>query len=203
MRFSLNTDFDITTAVTELQETGGVSIPMLGEQERLFLLEEALAYPYLKRPEIVGKAKVRQDFYGIEAFRSDSAFFALREDWTELFNSKLQEIGLLESLFETPLSFNELALQRYERGSFGITPHRDSSCNINLICVFNLVGHSKFGLCDDREGTKNISWLDDQPGNIILLRSPGFKAPQVQPFHFLRDIPELRISFGIRQVVTT
>ena len=203
MRFSLTTDFDITSAIKSLEQVGGVSIPILSEDHRQALLAEALLYHYVKKPEVVGTANVRQDFYGVGTLREDSLFWALRDGWTQLLTSKLSEVGRLDSLFDTPLCFNELALQRYEPGSFGITPHRDSSCNINLICVFNLTGHSRFGLCSDRAGQENITLLDDHPGNVILLRSPGFKAPRQQPFHFLSDIPELRISFGIRQVIET
>src|SRR3712207_8397186 len=37
--------------------------------------------------------------------------------------------------FEMALSFNSMVLQRYEKGSIGITPHRDRLSYINLVCV--------------------------------------------------------------------
>lgn len=200
MHFALNTGFDIASVRTQLEMMGGVSLPMLCARDRSELLAEALTYQYVKRPFVVGAARVQQDMSGVDTLRTDSAFFALRDDWQALWEHKFRELPDAASLFSTSVHFNELSLQRYEPGSRGITPHRDSSRNINLICIFTLTGHSRFGLCEDRQGTKVIAFLDDAPGNVILLRARGFNTPRVQPFHFLTDTPELRISFGLRQV---
>ena len=91
-----------------------------------------------------------------------------------------------------------MSLQKYDQNSIGITPHKDGKSRINLICVFNLVGKAEFALCDDRSGS-NPKFLDTTPGNVIILRAPGFFHSTYQPFHFVRNITEERIVFGLRQ----
>jgi hypothetical protein len=74
----------------------------------------------------------------------------------------------------------------------------DGMSQINLICVFVLTGHANFALCKDREGTKP-KYLDTTPGNVIIMRAPGFMDSDFRPFHFLTDVSERRIVFGLRQ----
>ena len=61
-----------------------------------------------------------------------------------------------------------------------------------------MTGKAEFALCADRSGA-NPRFLDTAPGNVILMRSPGFFSSNFQPFHFVRNITEERIVFGLRQ----
>ena len=198
MRVELLEDVDIRLVVAELSCVGGVSVSLLPAATRALLLAEALSYVYERRESVVGPAGVRQDLSGFDRFMQGSLFFELRDQFQRLLTEKLEEHPEGPTLFSTTLHFNDLSLQRYEPGSLGITPHRDQRSRINLVCVFPLIGRARFCLCADRTGTNPIE-LDSTPGRVILLRAPGFRGSDERPFHFLSDIPELRIAFGLRQ----
>jgi dihydroneopterin aldolase len=190
---------DMRSVIAKLETDGGVSIPILPDAYRHTLLNEAETYTYVKQPEIVGPAKVREQISSTKDFRPGSLFFQLKDTLEEMI--KRQMNNLPDNTFPTPLSFNEMSLQLYEKGSIGITPHRDGLSRINMICVFVLTGTSKFALCDDREGS-NPRYLDTTPGNLIILRAPGLMgAEDSRPMHFVSDITERRIVFGLRQHV--
>jgi dihydroneopterin aldolase len=188
-------DFDIQHFIETLDKEGGVSIPILNESYRKALLEEAETYQFEKQPEIVGPAKVREQLSSTYEFRPGSLFFRLRDDFQNIIEHKLTGMNYP---FRVPLNLNEMSLQLYEEGSIGITPHMDGMSQINLICVFVLTGHAKFALCKDREGTEP-KYLDTTPGNVIIMRAPGFMDSDFRPFHFLTDVSERRIVFGLRQ----
>jgi dihydroneopterin aldolase len=189
-------DFDLNLALTTLEKVGGVSMPILSESYRRLLLEEAETYQYHKQPEIVGPAKVREQLSSVKEFRPDSLFWQLKNDFQELFNSKLAKLATYP--FQTPLNFNEMSLQLYEKDSIGITPHMDGLSILNVICVFILAGKARVAICDDRQGSDPKD-LDTTPGNVILLRGPGFLNSDFRPFHFVSDVKERRIVFGLRQ----
>ncbi|MBI2486575.1 MAG: hypothetical protein HYW01_06385 [Deltaproteobacteria bacterium] len=91
-----------------------------------------------------------------------------------------------------------MVLQKYEKGSIGITPHRDGLSYINLVCIFNIGGRGKFFICSDRFG-KDAREIDASPGKVVFLRAPGFFGSKDRPFHFVTDIQETRYTFGLRQ----
>jgi len=140
---------------------------------------------------------VREQISSCKEFPANSQFHKLADDFFELLSRKIpaNEWG---QIFPTPLKFNEMSLQLYEKGSIGITPHKDGRSRINLICVFILKGAAKYALLDNRSGANPRS-LDTSPGNVIILRGPGFLGSDYQPFHTVCDITEERIVFGIRQ----
>lgn len=189
-------DFDIHYLLEQLETNGGVSIPIISDSYRTRLLEEAETYHYEKQPEIVGPAKVREQLSSIKEFRPGSLFFRLKDDFQKKLDEKL--VKLASYPFAQPLAFNEMSLQLYEKGSIGITPHMDGLSQLNLICIFVLTGTSTFALCDDRSGL-NARTLDTTPGNVIIMRAPGFLSSDFRPFHFVKDITERRIVFGLRQ----
>jgi dihydroneopterin aldolase len=188
--------FDSRDLFETLEKEGGVSIPILTEEYRGKLLEEAESYSYIKQPEIVGPAKVKEQLSSNYQFRPGSLFGRLKEDFENLLKEEIQKNNI--NVFNPPLEFNELSLQLYEKGSIGITPHLDNFSSKNLICIFVLTGHAKFALCDDREGS-NPRYLDTTPGNVIIMRAPGLFGSADRPFHFVSDITERRIVFGLRQ----
>lgn len=196
-------DFDSTIVLRELVEHGGVSVPLLSEAYRVKLLEEALAYHYQEQPTIVGPNNVREELSSVKEFPPESQFWRLARDFELLFLRKLEHLGV--SPFDRTLHFDELSLQKYEADSFGISPHKDFSSRINLIAVFVLTGKAEFALCDDKLGN-NPRVLDGTPGNVILMRAPGFMTSflktDVRPMHVLRHIEEERIVFGLRQRVS-
>lgn len=191
-------DFDCDYVIEELLHRGGVSFPILPEKRRLELLKEAEGYNYIKQPEVVGPAKVKEQLSSFDKFPLNSLFFKLRDDFTELLNYKLSLATVRP--FNTLISFNELVLQKYEKGSIGITPHVDGLSYINLVIILILKGGGDFVICDNRDGS-NPYYLDKTPGNAIILRAPGFFGSNKRPFHYLADITRERITFGLRQKI--
>jgi dihydroneopterin aldolase len=192
-------DFDLEKILSEILDKGASSVRLLSESYRKRLLEEAKAYNYVKQPEVVGPAKVREQLSSTYKFKDNSLFFRLKEDFEKTMERKLK--SLKAQPFQVPLSFNEMSLQLYPKGSIGITPHLDHKKSINLICIFILTGKAKVATCDDREGN-NPKFLDTTPGNVILLRGTGMMNSDFRPFHFVSEVSEERIVFGLRQNVT-
>ncbi|MEK9157601.1 MAG: dihydroneopterin aldolase [Patescibacteria group bacterium] len=190
-------DFDIEETVENICIDGGASIPIIPEFRRVELLEEAYSHTYNPQPEVLSGGLVREQLSSVTDFPADSLFHQLRNDFTELLIRKLGTLTT-KDIFSTPLRLDELSLQKYEAGSIGITPHKDGKSRLNLICVFILAGTSEFAICEDRGGN-NPKFLSTSPGNVILLRGPGFFHSTFQPFHFVRNITEQRIVFGLRQ----
>lgn len=190
-------NFDMGEALECLAIQGGTSIPILHEKRRADLLKEAYFYQYQSQPEVVGGGKVREQLSSVKEFSEISLFQKLRNDFTELLIRKSFSLKV-KDIFSTPIDFNDLSLQKYARGSIGVTPHKDGKSRINLICIFILTGKAEFGLCEDRNASNPI-FLDTTPGNVIILRAPGFFHSTFQPFHFVRNVTEERIVFGLRQ----
>lgn len=190
-------DFDIDELIEHLAYQGGISFPILPPNRIQELVKEAESLTYTVQPEIIGGGKVREQLSSVTDFSPESLFYRLKDDFSELMVRKFSG-SKWQNIFERPLSFNDMCLQKYEPGSIGITPHRDGKSRINIICVFVLKGTSEFAICDDRLGT-NPKFLDTKPGNVIILRGPGFFHSTFQPFHFVRNITEERIIFGLRQ----
>lgn len=191
--------FDAAKVVAQLKEKNGCSFPVLSESYRQALLEEAEMYDsseegYAKQDEIVGPAKVREQLWVVKKLFSGSLFHRLRDEFQGVFRTQLRDAP-----FNTPLNLNELVLQRYDAGSMGITPHRDFIQNVNLIAIFVLAGKARFALCDDRKGT-NLVDLDTTPGNVILMRAPGFLGSDFRPFHTIFDVQERRVVCAIREL---
>lgn len=192
-------DIDFGHVVRELDKHGGVSVPLLTENFRRELLAEAETYEYEKQPEVVGPYNVKEQLSSVtKPFPDGSLLYKLKEELERMIIEKMVASGMTD-IFETPLRFNEMSLQRYEKGSIGITPHVDGKSVMNIICVVILTGTAKFGLCDDRAGN-NPSFLDTTPGNIILMCSTGYRSTNFQQFHFVGNVTERRITVGIRQL---
>ena len=102
------------------------------------------------------------------------------------------------SPFASPLGFTNAALHRYPPGPLGLSPHRDSARSINFVAIFVLRGRGRFIVCQDRTGRGAVD-LPNAPGDLLLLRAPGFLSTEDRPFHAVLDIFEERLTFALRQ----
>ncbi len=189
--------FDFSHAVGEIREHGATSFPLLEEYYRLMLLREAEKLNYKNQPEFVGPAKVHEQLSSVEKIPEPSIFTALKKEFETLLACSVMNLGAEERPFEVPFIFNEISLQKYNAGSIGITAHLDSARCQNLIVIFVLKGEAKFATCKDRSGT-DAHDVNPKPGNVILMRASGFDESDFRPFHFLSDVTEERIAFGLR-----
>lgn len=192
---------DILQVIEKLSESGATSLKMLSEDFRLALLEEAAGYTYQPLREVVGSGEnvVRQQMEMFSNFPHESKYILLKYSFQIWLDKHLKQMK--HDPFKTPLNLNAFELLRYEAGSLGITAHRDGFRYKNLVCIFIIGGKGRFFVCSDRSGSDSRE-LDASPGNVILMRAPGFFGQNERPFHYVRDIQETRYVFGLRQDVS-
>ena len=190
--------FEIPNILKDLSSVGATSLRILNEDFRISLLKEAESYTHKPEDEIVGSGDrvVRQQMASFNNFSDESKYILLYKSFQALLDEGLA--GLEVYPFETHLSFNSIVLQKYEKVSIGITPHRDGLKYINLVCSFNIGGRGRFYICSDRSG-RNSRVIDVSPGNVVFIRAPGFPGSKDRPFHYVTDIRETRYTFGLRQ----
>lgn len=197
-RFFLLDNFDVGEILSRLLSVGAVSVRILNDAFRLELLQEAQGYTYRPEEEIVGSGErmVRQQMGSFETFSANSRFILLKDAFQTLLEEKLANLDTYP--FASRLRFNSMVIQKYAKGSLGITPHRDNLAYINLVCVFNIGGRGSFFLCADRSGS-GARKISAEPGSVILMRSPGFQGLNGRLFHYVNNIRETRYTFGLRQ----
>ncbi len=79
---------------------------------------------------------------------------------------------------------NEATYMAYRGQGCGITPHRDGRRHALLICVFTLCGSAPFSIVADRAGAHVVDRWDTTPGDLCLLRGPGFsREDDGRPLH--------------------
>ena len=190
---------DIEVVIQSIVTVGAASVPLIDESFRSALLDEAERYPYRLEEEYVGSGEnqVRQQMGSCDDFPLNCQYRLLADAFQAWLDARLD--SLRDYPFSSRLRFDSLSLQRYEPGSIGITPHRDGWRYINLICIFAIAGRGRFFVCADRAGNEAVE-IAASPGNLILMRAPGFMRANLRPFHFVTDVTERRYSFGLRQI---
>jgi alkylated DNA repair dioxygenase AlkB len=199
MKFFINSQ--PRPCVQTIEKQGIVCIPrLLEEHERQLLLEELRDYRLVRQADEEGPYKVKQNFSSVEEFPPRSRFLALRDGLQRQLQAlfDIAQEGWETRILIKPLSFNELVVQTYQPTVLGISPHRDGLSRINLIAILVLEGRGRFGLCDDRAGT-NPRAIRNEPGDLLLMRAPGFLGGSIRPFHFVDRVEERRSTFALRQ----
>jgi hypothetical protein len=183
-------------AIARLADDDALSLPLLSEPLRTFLLEESERLAYRPAKPTVGKGDkvVYQDFELCMSFTDDSPFatFARALDrltWAALAGR--------EDLVAPGFIYNDLIVQRYEPGCAGITPHRDHIAYEGLVSLVILSGEAEFQVCAERAGT-GARDIASPEGCLLLMRGAGFAGLKTRPFHLLRNVRSRRISFGLR-----
>lgn len=185
-------DLDWCTLLREVTEHGvafaarAVHPPFCGQ-----LMTELRDGPYEPVQPLIGQ--VRQETESFEVpFAQLDLYPVLRGLCDELIQ-QVHEHGAPEWV---P---NEVAIQRYQPGSIGITPHRDQRRYAQLVAVITVVGEAPFTLCRNRDGDPVRTWQADQ-GSLLLLRGPGLAGvPDGRPMHLVGGpTGKPRTSIGIR-----
>lgn len=180
--------------VADLRDHGAISLPLLKEEARLRLIEEANSCFFRVVDREAGG--VIQEAEACQVFSNGSLCIALKNELQDLLYRSLTEYNPYP--FRTTLNFDTLYLLRYKAGSIGITPHFDSPEYVNLMAGFILRGSGRFYICDDL-GKTNSRELNTTPGNIILMVAPGFIPNSSRQYHYLDRVTKDRDSLWIRQ----
>lgn len=188
---------EAASAIERLAAEDAASLPLLDAEgcARLSAAAESLAYRP-GRPVIgSGDKAVHQDFDVALDFPLDNPIHA----FTAALDTLLAEALVLAPLLEEVPDFhlNDLIVQRYRHGSFGITPHRDHLRYRGLVAIVTLRGAAPLFVCADRQG-KGAREVPAEPGRLVLMRAPGYRAPDPRPFHYLGKVTEERLSLGLR-----
>lgn len=184
-------------AVARLADDGAAVLPLLGEPALARLLDAARALPYRRCKAEVGSGDslVRQDFDICMAVPNDNPLWRLAGAVEALVNGALERMNAPP--LAPPFRLNDLVSQRYPAGSFGITAHRDHIRYVGLVALVPLSGAARFSLCRERGGAGSRE-VPLSPGELLLMRAPGFDGSGERPFHLLSDVTAERYCIGLR-----
>ena len=167
---------DLAAALEEVARCGASRLPgflRLGARQELLAAVERVSFE--RAPERV--RDVQQDF-DLLVIRPTAAsrhpklspLLALCDEYAALLRVQPQ---LLNAPWLADFAPTDIYVQRYRRGSRGITPHRDHRRYVKLISIFSLGAPAEFRLCRDREGVA-LRRFPLAAGDLLLLRAPGF-----------------------------
>ena len=184
-------------ALARLDAEDAVSLPLLGPRARRRLIGASARLAFRPATPIVGEGAraVRQDFDLCTAFPDGSLFRVFAGSLGRLVDAALAHLD--PAPLARPFRFNDLVVQRYPRGSFGITAHRDHVRYEGLVALVTLAGAARFFVCAGRSG-RHPREVHGPPGDLLLMRAPGFAGLRGRPFHFLRDVTQPRLCLGLR-----
>lgn len=147
--------------------------------------------PFKPVPPLIGQVRQETESFEIPAEQLDG-YPVLSSLCDELIR-QVRQNGLPEWM---P---NEVAIQRYQPGSIGITPHRDQLRYAQLVALITIAGSAPFTLCRNRAGDPIRTWQAGE-GSLVLLRGPGLAGnPDGRPMHLVGGPTGTpRTSIGIR-----
>ncbi len=184
-------------ALAAVAAQGHAHLPLLEAEDCRLLLASCDSLPYRIARPLVGPEgrRVRQDF---ELTMDIPEPHSIRELAAALGDAVTAAAAVIQpNPLPDGIDFNDLIVQRYPKGSLGITPHRDHLRYTGLVILVTLVGNARFYICADRSGRDPVE-IPAAPGGAILLAAPGFAGGKERPFHFLDSVTLPRVSLGIR-----
>lgn len=177
--------------------TKTASFAFLTPAEISALTDTVSEFPYRTARPVVGQGVI-QDFDICFPAPNQGAF----ADLTQMLEDGCNTLLSAEpDLFESQLTLNDRAVQKYPAQSRGIGIHRDGLRYRNLVFILTLAGQSSLFSCQSRDGAGRVE-IDDRPGRLVLLAAPGFKGlqdPEARPFHGVDQVISGRFSIGLRQ----
>lgn len=193
-------DFDIEPVLDEIERVGAVSIPILTDDSRLSIMEE-IKDSYragLHFPDLTWKSNTD---YVLSVpinyhYPQETRVGSLLKDFNNHLIQKLKVVSPYP--FESPLNLGDFTdIFIYNPGSKGIPFHQDAGDNLRAI--FMIYGVGKFSVCDGN-GTNAVE-IATTPGNVILMRAPGFRGTRVGQKHFVSEIKTSRYVIATGQYV--
>jgi hypothetical protein len=187
----------LAVGISTLRDQEALALPCLGDEERKMLVTLVDALPYRAARAVTGiaSAPVYQDFELCYNIPSNHQLWSFAHKAGIRLASAVKKSGLVSS--ELELVFNDLIVQRYPPGCQGITPHRDHVRYHIMVAIFILTGNGSFYICQDRGGNSSCN-IPAAPGDLLLMRAPGFAAKKSRPLHFVNGVTRTRRTIGLR-----
>ncbi|MGH4007999.1 MAG: hypothetical protein ACRDTH_07545 [Pseudonocardiaceae bacterium] len=189
---ALARDLDLSTLLREVTEQGATFAARAVRQPFCAQLAAELGDgPYEPVEYLIGQVRQETDSFELPIEQLDR--YPVLRGLCDEFVRQVHELGVPE--WEP----NEIAIQRYQPGSIGITPHRDQRRYAQLVALITVAGSAPFTLCRNRGGDPIRTWQADE-GSLVLLRGPGLAGdPDGRPMHLIGG-PDgrPRTSIGIR-----
>lgn len=190
---------DLGSVMDDLTVAGFAHVPVaVPTAERLAILEEAARVDarFLPLPDRVNGVRQRAEQLSLRV--GDPAIPAINDliaSLTAAVTSGEETYGLERF---TP---TEARFMRYRGGRAGLGAHRDGTCYWMLVAVYSLAGRATFTVHPDSGGPEPLHLLV-QPGDLVLLRAPGFAGhPDGRPRHSVGPpLDGERISLTVRMV---
>jgi hypothetical protein len=184
-------------ALRRVGDEEATSLALLPASALGALLDEARDLPYRPAKPVVGQgdAAVHQDFDLTTKIPSDGALMALSQAVGRLIGEALDTMR--SPPLPGGLEINDYIVQRYPAGCEGMSPHRDHVRYTGLVAIVMLGGAGRFLVCDDR-ACANEREIPCAPGDLLLMRAPGFHGRGDRPFHAVRDVTKERYILGLR-----
>ena len=188
----------LADAIARLGTEDVSALPLLDDGARRHLAQAAARLPFKASTPVVGEGEraVRQAFQYCVTLPQNSLLRAFASCLERRLNDSL-------TLLDPPplagaIRLNDFIVQRYQLGSVGITPHRDHVKYTGLVAIVILSSRARFSVCVDRSGRQPRE-IPSPPGQLLLMRAPGFHGRRDRPFHFVTAVTQRRYSFGLRQ----
>ena len=187
----------VAGALRRVGDAEATSLALLPADALGPLMAEARALCYRPAQPVVGQGDVavHQDFDLTTDLLPEGALMALSRALDRLIGEALA--GMHSPPIAGGFAINDHIVQRYPAGCAGMSPHRDHVRYTGLVAIVMLGGAAQFLVCDDRAGA-NEREIPFTPGDLLLMRAPGFQGRGDRPFHAVRDITEDRYILGLR-----
>ncbi len=194
------TPSELAAGLARLAVEDAVSLPLVRRADLPRLVGATARLPFRPAAPVAGEDNraVRQEFELCMTIPGHSVLRAFAAALGRLVDTALARLD--PAPLSGPFQFNDLVVQRYPRGSLGITPHRDHVRYEGLVALITLSGTARFFICADRSG-QDAREVPCPPGNLVLMRAPGFAGGRDRPFHFVRDVTRPRLGLGLRHDV--
>jgi len=187
----------MAAALEAVRRDGAAAVPVLPPEAQPPLVAAAEALSFRPARPVVGAAgrEVQQDFTLCDRVSLDGLWGRVTAAVNAAVNAGL-------AVMDTPpipaLGFNEVVIQHYRPVSCGISPHRDHVRYVHLVGLLILYGEGDFYICPDRSGA-DARLIPAGPGDLLLMRAPGFDDSRHRPFHMLGEVRRARLIVGLRE----
>lgn len=189
----------VSNLISELKEKDVCVIPLLSQELCNKMKNETDAFPFIQAEEFYPTSNCRQNFTYFYDYPKDTFIWSVANELEKMLT--LSSKNEAHAVFETPLSFTEMAAHHYEISEIGIDPHRDESRYRNIIAICVIEGEGEFYTTTEKiNGVEKI--IHARVGDVIFMRAPGFMNSDIRPIHGVRNITSPRLSITFRQEVS-